>query len=236
MNTRLLLISALLLIAASVSVAQTPTPPAGQSAAPATGAQTAVEVPKMKIGVINIAAFREYVGEMRQRYEKLQAEFGPVSNELNAMQSKIAAQQQVLQEKGPSMTPIQARKLSDDIEELKRQFQRKSEDAQTQARKREEEETGPIFDKINQFMILYAQKRGLTMVLEASGIGQALIYAAPEANITEDFINEYNKAYPVPATAASSAPAPGAAKPAGTTPAKPTPGPAKPATGRKPGR
>ncbi len=236
MNTRPLLISALLLLAASPGMAQTPTPPAGQSTAPATGAQTAVEVPKMKIGVINIAAFREYIGEMRQRYEKLQAEFGPISNELNAMQSKIAAQQQVLQEKGPSMTPVQARKLSDDIEELKRQFQRKSEDAQAQARKREEEETGPIFDKINQFMILYAQKHGLTMVLEASGIGQALIYAAPEANITEDFINEYNKAYPVPATAASSAPAPGAAKPAGTNPAKPTPGPTKPATVRKPGR
>jgi outer membrane protein len=239
MNIKPLLLSALPAVLAVATFAQTPTPPATAPApAATTGTQTAApaEVPKMKIGIINIAAFKEYIGEMRQRYEKLQAEFAPIGNELEAMQSKIAAQQQVLQEKGPSMTAPQARKLNDDIEDLQRQFKRKQEDAQAQARKREEEETGPIFDKINQFMIQYAQKHGLTMVLEVSGIGQALIYASPEANITEDFIMEYNKAYPVPAAAASTAPSPAAGKPAGTTPAKPVPAPAKPAPGRKPGR
>jgi outer membrane protein len=228
MNIKPLLIVAWLTFSTALVFAQNPNPPA----AAGSGAQTAAEVPKMKIGIISIAAFRDGIGEMRQRYEKLQAEFAPLGNELEAIQSKLAAQQQVLQEKGPTMTPIQARKLSDDIEDLKKQFTRRQEDAQVQARKREEEETGPIFDKINQFMIQYAQKHGLTVVLEASGIGQGLIYAAPEANITEDFMKEYNRAHPAPAAAASSAPP--TARPAGPA-AKPPVGNAARPTGRKPG-
>ncbi len=182
----------------------------------------------MKIGIIFVAAFREGIGEMRQRYEKLQAEFAPVGNELESMQTKIATQQQVLEKNGPTMTPQQVKKLSDDIEDLKRQLKRKDEDARVQASKREEQETSPVFDKINQFMVKYSQQHGLTLILEGGAIGQALLYFTPEANITDDFMREYNKANPVTAAANTPAPTNPAPKPAGT-------GAARPTTGRKPG-
>lgn len=230
MNIRFSLILSLLVFSCIAAAAQTPAPPAGNTAGAPPQTTAPASVPKMKVGIINILAFRDNIAEMRQRYEKLQAEFAPLSNEIESMNSKLEAQQKTLQEKGTTMTPVQAKKLSDDIEELKRQVQRKTEDTQALARKREEEETGPIFDKINTFMTQYAQKHGLTMVLEASSIGPAILYAAAEANITVDFINEYNKANPV--TAAASTPAPGA-----TTATKPAPGAASKNTpGRRPGR
>ncbi len=226
MNIKPLLLLVVLTGVASVAFAQTPAPPVSTSA-PAASSAT---VPSMKIGIVNIAAFRENIGEMRLRYEKLQAEFAPTSNELEAMQTKLATQQKVLEESGPKMTPPQAKKLSDDIEELKRQVQRKVEDAQALAKKREEEETGPVFDKVNQFMAKYAQQRGLTLILEANASTNILLYASAEANITADFIKEYNKAYPVAAAANAPANAP---KPAAPAAAKPSPA-ARPAA-RKPG-
>ncbi len=225
MNLKPLLIVVLLAGLAVAALAQTPAPPAGAAAPAASGAT----VPTMKIGVVNIAAFRDNIGEMRLRYEKLQAEFAPTGSRIEAMQTKLVTQQKVLEESGPKMTPPQAKKLADDIEELKRQAQREVEDAQAQAKRREEEETGPVFDKVNQFMAKYAQQRGLTLILEANASTNILLYASAEANITADFISEYNKAYPV--TAKSGAPA-AALKPAAPAAAKPAP--ARPAP-RKPG-
>ncbi|MFN0124424.1 MAG: OmpH family outer membrane protein [Blastocatellia bacterium] len=226
-----LLFSLALLPAMALSVAaQTPTPAAPAAGAPAAAkpapapASVATQVPKMRVGIIAIAAFRENVGDMRVKYEKLQAEFAPISNKLASIQVSIEEKEKTLQTNFGKMTPAQQQRLAEEIEGLKKTLQRETEDAQAQAQRREAEETAPVFEKINRFMAEYAQKRGLTVVLEAGGMGPAIVYASAAANITEDFIREYNKANPTPTVAAAPA-----TQPAGQAAApKPTPA----ATGR----
>jgi outer membrane protein len=163
----------------------------------------AQDATKTKIGIIEIEAFRSEIGELKVKYEKLQTEFDPLQRELGAMQQSIDAKQKTLQE-GQNLTAQQAAKLQDEIQNLQREFQRKGEDAQARAQKREQEETGAIYDKISKFLEQYCAQRGITHVLEAGKLRETamVIYAAPTAFITDDFIKEYNKANPAAATAA----------------------------------
>jgi outer membrane protein len=158
---------------------------------------------KTKIGIIEIAAFRSEIGELKVKYEKLQNEFAPLQRELEGMASSIEAKQKALQE-GKNLTPQQAAKLQDDIQSLQKEAQRKQEDGQATAGKREQEETGATYEKISKFLEQYCAQKGITQVLEAGKLRETglVIFAVPTAFITDDFVKEYNKANPVSPTAA----------------------------------
>jgi Skp family chaperone for outer membrane proteins len=162
----------------------------------------AQDAAKVKLGIIELAAFRSEITELKLKYEKLQAEFGPKQRELEAIQSSIGAKQKTLQET-PNLTQQQAAKLQAEIQDLQREGQRKTEDAQAQAQKREQEETGAIYDKISKFLEKYCAEKGITHVLEAGRLreGGLVVYAAPASFITDDFIKAYNKANPATAAA-----------------------------------
>lgn len=162
----------------------------------------AQDAAKTKLGIIEIAAFRSEIAELKQKYEKLQAEFAPKQRELESIQSSIEAKQKTLQET-PNLTQQQAAKLQGEIQDLQREGQRKGEDAQAQAQKREQEETAAIYDKISKFLEKYCTEKGITHVLEAGRLRETtmVVYAAPASFITDDFIKAYNKANPT--TAAS---------------------------------
>ncbi|MBK7601309.1 MAG: OmpH family outer membrane protein [Acidobacteria bacterium] len=70
------------------------------------------------------------------------------------------------------------------------------EDSQVTARKREQEETEAIYDKLSKFLDQYCIKYGITSVFDARRLQETnlVVFAAEKANITDDFIKEYNKA------------------------------------------
>ncbi|NDD64782.1 MAG: OmpH family outer membrane protein [Acidobacteria bacterium] len=168
---------------------------AAQTATPATPA-----IPKMKVAIIDYLAFRELLTELKVKYEKLQKEFLTISQELETSQATLAAQEKTLGE-NKGLTPQQAAKLSADFETGKKEYQRKVEDAQALARRRETEETDAIYTKIGSFLEQYCTKHGITTVFDARRLQETgvIVYAAPGAIITEDFVKAYNAANPAPA-------------------------------------
>ncbi|MCI0523716.1 MAG: OmpH family outer membrane protein [Acidobacteria bacterium] len=192
MKIKYLMALVLLLLAGSSVFAQTAAQPAGAGA------------PKMKVAIIDVLAFREEVLELKAKYEKLQAEFAPKYRELEAMQNQIGAKQKVL-EGNKALTPQQGQKLVEEIEQLKKDYNRALEDSQTRARKRETEETEAIYEKLDKALNQYCAKYGITTVFDARKLqetGVIVHVKLPDANITPDFIKEYNKANPVQAAAA----------------------------------
>jgi Skp family chaperone for outer membrane proteins len=158
------------------------------------------EIPKMKVGIVDILSFRELIAELKVKYEKLQKEFVTLSQELETMQGTLAAQEKTLGE-NKGLTPQQAAKLSADFETGKKEYQRKVEDTQALAGRREREETDAIYDKVQKFLDQYCAKHGITTIFDARRLQETgvIVYAAPSANITEDFIKAYNAANPLPA-------------------------------------
>lgn len=192
MKTKLLLTLTLLLVAATSALAQT-----GAGAAAPKPAATAAAPTKTKIAIIDVLAFRESVGELKAKYEKLQTEFAPRYREVEAMQNSIATKEKVLGE-NKNLTPQQAAKLNEEIAQLKKDYERYVQDSQDMAQKRERAETEAIYDKLSKFLEQYCAKHGITQVFDARRLQETnlIVYAAPAANITADFIKEYNKANP----------------------------------------
>src|SRR5262249_51347963 len=177
MNPRFLWIAVLVACLSSAVMAQT----VGSGGASATQA-AASPVPKLRAAIVFIDAFRGDIEELKIKYQKLQTEFDPRGRELQSMQTNLEAKEKVLADAGSkNMTPQQQRRLADEYDALKREFDRKKEDSQTLARKREEEETAAIYDKLNQFLSRYAAQRGITVVIEGSAAQRSgvLVYAAP---------------------------------------------------------
>ncbi len=174
---------------------------AASAFAQATSAPAAV--PKPKIAIVDVLAFRDEVLELKAKYDKLQTEFGAKYRELEAMQNSIGQKQKVLEE-NKALTPQQAQKLADEIEQLKKDYNRSLEDSQATAQRREKEETEAIYDKLSKFLDQYCTKHGITSVYDARRLQETgvVVYVTRTANITADFVKEYNKANPVPATAA----------------------------------
>ncbi|MFN7931501.1 MAG: OmpH family outer membrane protein [Blastocatellia bacterium] len=209
-----LLLAPALLLLATAAFPQTPAPKAGTAAPAAASA----DLPKPKIAFVNTAAFREFINELKPVYEKLGAELGPRENELQSIKSSIDAKQENLDKNGSKLTPAQARKLQDDIEQLRKEGQRKLEDYQDFAQKREGEMTGAAYNKIMDHLNKYVAEKGITIVFSTLQVADAnmIVYMDPKADITQDFIASYNKANPAAAAAAP----PSAGAP-GTKPTKP---------------
>lgn len=182
MKMKLLLTLMFLLLAAPSAFAQA-----------AGGAAT-----KAKVAIVDSMIFREEVLELKAKYEKLQAEFAPKYRDLESMRTSIANKEKVLQE-NKTLNAQQAQKLNEEIEQLKKEYNRSLQDSQDIANKREKAETGEILEKLSKYLNQYCAKHGITYVFDARRLQETgvVVYAAPASNITKDFISEYNKANPV---------------------------------------
>ena len=208
-KVNLLFMLALFTSLVATTLAQTPTPKAG-TAAPAATSSASADLPKPKIAFVNTAAFREFINELKPLYEKLGADLTPRETELSSMKSAIDAKQEQLDKNAAKLTPAQARKLQDDVEQLRKEGQRKLEDYQEFAQKREGELTGAAYTKIMEHLNKYVAEKGITIVFSTLQVAEAnlIVYMDPKADVTQDFVASYNKANP-----GAAAPPQAAAKP-----------------------
>jgi Skp family chaperone for outer membrane proteins len=215
-NVSLLLAPALLSLCAAISLGQTPTPKPGATTPAATNSAS-TNLPKPRIAFVNTAAFMEGIGELKIIYDKIRADFAPRENELASMKTAIDAKQDQINKNSGKMTPAQIQKLQGEIEQLRKEGQRKLEDYQVDLQKREEALTGATYGKINEHLNKYVAEKGITIVFSSLQVAEnnLIVYMDPKADITQDFITSYNKANPAAAPQAANAPA------SGTTPKKP---------------
>jgi len=167
-----------------------------------------------KVAVMNTAVFPEKIGELRQKYEQVQAQFKDRTQRLQALDTEVKNLTQEFQTKQPTLSADKAQEMSQIIEDKKKKGQRELEDLQTDYNKALEAATKPVRDKLSGFVNSYASQRGIIMIIDlpVSYQNGVLAYWNPSTDVTEDFIAEYNKANPVPG---------GASQPAAKTPAKP---------------
>jgi Skp family chaperone for outer membrane proteins len=200
-------------IAVSTTYAQGPgaqptpqTPPAPQTSAAA--------VPVSKIAVIFSEEFQDPktgIARFNTTLNKLNGEFADRQKKLDDMAAKIKQlpdEIAKLQQQAASGTPIAPQTIQakiDQLDQLKKQGQRETEDAQAAYQKRRTELFGPLQDEMGKALDAFAKARGITMILDGSQV-QGILYAADSLDITKAFISDYNSKNP--ATAAVTPPKP----------------------------
>lgn len=194
--------------AATPAAQPTPTP----AAAPPAGATQTVALPVSKMAVIYTDLFLDQktgIAKFNTVVAKLNGEFQKLKDELNQMQTRGQALEGEITKlrDAPAGTPIDQRSLQakiDQLEQLKKDIQRKGEDAQASYNRRRQELFSPLQDEIGKALEAFAKTRGINVIIDGTQI--PLLYAADSIDITRAFITDFNTKNPVTAATTTTTP------------------------------
>lgn len=199
------LLSAVISLAAiSTAHAQgTATPPRSQPAP----TQTSAAVPMSKIAVIfsadfqnpktGIARFGALVTKLNGEFQSIQNDLTQTATRLKALQEEITKMQQA-----PTPNAVQVQAKIAQLDQQKKEYQRKGEDAQASYQRRRNELLAPLQEDVGKALDAFGKARGITMILDGSQV--PIVFAADSIDITQAFIADYNSKNP--ATASATAP------------------------------
>ena len=196
---------AFLVTAVSPAIAQQarPTTPANP---PAPGPQN-VAVPESKIALIYSEAFLDAktgIVKFNSLMSTLNREFQPRQTELTQLQQQIQQLDEEIK-KIVNVNVVDQKTVQlkmDQLEQKKKDYQRKGEDAEQAYKRRQQEIFAPLQEDIGRALETFAKQRGINVIIDGSRI--PLVYAADSIDITRSFINEFNSKNP--ATAAVTPP------------------------------
>lgn len=205
----LLSISALMVVGIATTINAQQQPPAGArpaaqpTATPA--APATVALPTSKMAVIYTDLFLDQktgIAKFNSVVTKLNGEFQKQKDEITQLQQRtqtLEAEISKLREAPPG-TPIDQRALQtkiDQLDQLKKDTQRKAEDAQAAYNRRRQELFMPLQEEIGKALEAFAKARGINVIIDAAQV--PLLYAADSIDITKAFIADFNSKNPAAA-------------------------------------
>jgi Skp family chaperone for outer membrane proteins len=173
--------------------------PQGPAAQP-----SVANVPVSKVAVIFSVEFQDPktgIARFTVTLTKLNSEFQKTQDELNQTAQRLKTLQDEINnlQRSANTTPAQIQSKIADLDQQKKEYQRKGEDAQAQYQKRRQELFVPFQDDVGKALDTFAKARNITMVLDGSQV-QGILYAAEASDITRAFINDYNTKNPATAS------------------------------------
>lgn len=183
------------LMALAVLPAVAQTRPVATPASPQTGAP----VPDGKIALIFSDFFQDPktgIARINATMSALNREFQPRQTELNQMMQKVQQLQDEIT-KGQQGDPKALQAKMDQLDQLKKDYQRKGEDATAAYNKRKQAIFAPVQEDISKALETYARAHGIAVLIDGSAV--PLAYAADAIDVTRAFINDYNGKNPATA-------------------------------------
>jgi Skp family chaperone for outer membrane proteins len=213
--TRHYLLSLVIVVALAISVSAQQQRPAGTPAQPAptpAAAPATVNLPVSKMAVINSDFFLDQktgIAKFNSAITRLNGEFQKVKDEITAMQNRASALETEINKlrDAPEGTPIDQKSLQakiDQLEQLKKDIQRRSEDAQASYNRRRTEIFTPLQDEIGKALEAFAKARGINVIIDAAQV--PLLFADEKIDITRAFIADFNSKNPVTAASTTTPP------------------------------
>jgi len=194
-------IAAVAFVAAISASVSAQTRPAGTPATSTAPTQTTASVPDSKIALVDTDAFLDEkagITKLVTAAKAVEAEFQPRRTELQNLQQQIDKATADLQKVQAVQDPKLSAQQQDKIDTMKKELQRKGEDAQAAYQKRLQEKLGPVYEDIGKALDAYAKAHGITMVLDVTKI-QGIVSADGSLDITKAFIVEFNSKNPATA-------------------------------------
>ena len=197
-----------------------------QATAPA--APLAAPAPQAVPAKIAIFAFEPAVGatnEGQRAVADIQKKYEPKRASLEAQNNEIESLKKQLQALPATASDDERASRLKAIDTKEKALQRDAEDAQTSYNSDISEALGKVAKKVGDLAAKYLQDHGFTLLLNVGGqqSAETVLWFAPETDITQAVVNEYNKVSGV------AAPPPSAPAPARrTTPPAAAPKPATP--------
>ena len=163
-------------------------------------AQSTANVPESKIALIYSDAFldpKTGINRFTTLISNLNREFQPRQTELQSLQGKIQALTDDIAKTTTVADPKTIALKQEQLDQAKKDYQRKGEDAQTAYNKKRTEMFSPLQDDIGKALEAYAKAHNINVIIDGSQV--PLVYAAEPLDITRAFISEFNSKNPATA-------------------------------------
>ena len=163
-------------------------------------------VPVGKIAVIFSEAFqdpKQGITKFGVIQTQLNAEFKKAQEDLDAAAQKIQSLQAEIAKLQNSVAPVDPKSVNakmEQVDQLKKDAQRKLEDTQALYQQRRTALLTPLQDDVGKALDAFAKAHGITLVIDGSQV-PAVIYATDSMDITRIFIAEFNAKNPATAAA-----------------------------------
>jgi Skp family chaperone for outer membrane proteins len=177
--------------------AQTRPAATGPATAPA---QANAPVPESKIALIYSDAFldpKTGIARFNTLVGNLTNEFKPRQTELQGLQQRIQSLSDDISKTSAVADQSTIQTKQDQLDQMKKEFQRKGEDAQAAYDRRRKEIFTPLQVDIGKALEVYAKAHNINVIIDGSQV--PLVYAADALDITRAFINDFNSKNPATA-------------------------------------
>jgi outer membrane protein len=188
---------------ASHAAAQPATQPKPQTPATQTAA---ANVPVGKVALVfsgafqdpkqGIAKFTVLLNKLNSEFQKTQDDLNQTAQKINQLQEEITK----LQQGATVVPPAQIQAKIEQLDQLKKDYQRRGEDAQANYQRRRQEIFAPLQEDVGRALDVYAKARGITLLIDGSQV-EGILFAAESIDITKAFISDYNLKNPATASA-----------------------------------
>jgi outer membrane protein len=128
----------------------------------------------------------------------LNREFQPRQTELTALAQKIEQLTKEINDQRAVAAPASIQQKQDSLDQLKKEYQRKGEDAEAAYNRRRQEIFAPLQQDIGKALEAFAKARGITVIVDGSQV--PVVYAADSIDVTRAFIADFNAKNPATAS------------------------------------
>jgi outer membrane protein len=132
--------------------------------------------------------------------DQLEKERGSMQKQVDGTRTEIQKMQEELEKKGQLLSPESRREKQEALERKVRDARRLMDDLQKELQKKEQDLTVKVLNDISGVVAQVGKERGFTVIVEKRGA--AVIWGAPESDITDDIIKAANNSAPASAPAA----------------------------------
>jgi len=172
----------------AVIVAGTPVMAQAPAPAPAPAAQ-GVGMAKVAFVDVQKVLARSAAGVAAR--EQLEKEKATMQREMDGKRVELEKLREELEKKGPLMTADARRDKSDQFERKRRDAARLADDFQKELEKKEQGLLAKVLQDVSVVVERVGKQRGLSLVVERRGA--TVLYAAPEADLTDEVIRAYDQ-------------------------------------------
>jgi Skp family chaperone for outer membrane proteins len=166
---------------------------------------SATNIPVSKVAVIFSEAFQDSkagIARFAVLLTKLNSEFQKTQDELNQTAQRITQLNEDVNKTRAVADPKVTQQKIDQLDQLKKDYQRKGEDAQAAYQRRRAEVLGPLQDDVGKALSAYAKSHAITIIIDGSQV-QGIVYASDTIDITKAFISDFNVKNPATASVAT---------------------------------
>jgi outer membrane protein len=136
--------------------------------------------------------------------EQLEREKATMQKEMDGKRQELEKLREELEKKGPLLTPDARRDKQEQFERRRRDAARTMDDFQKELEKKESVLLQKVLQDVSGVIERIGKERGYYLIVEKRGAG--VIYAAPEADLTDEIIRAYDQQGPKPPAATPAAP------------------------------